>query len=112
MSQMAADAIYRVQPFDGTSDATDFTHQYEMLSIMWPEEEKILKFGQHLKGAATHWLEFMRNGGTLKNKLFANCDDGGWPELRAAFLKEFQDDYGIEWYTAVQKPDELGLSFF
>jgi hypothetical protein len=103
---------YRLEPFDGTTPAAEFIRNFEALSASWTEEEKLARFSQYLKGAAAHWLEFMRNGGTLRNKLFANYDDKRWTELRTAFLKQFHKNYGIEWYVTVQGTEELGLEFF
>jgi hypothetical protein len=62
-------------------------------------------------------LDFMRNGGTLRNKLFDNFnyDDKRRAELRTAFQKEFEQHYGIDWYVAVQADETdvmLGLNSF
>jgi hypothetical protein len=103
---------YHIESFDGTGKATEFIQNFETLSSTWTEQQRCLKFGQYLKGSASQWMEFIRRGGALREKLVGSFSHDKWADLRKAFMEEFHQGYGIEWYTCSQGPDELGVEFF
>jgi hypothetical protein len=102
---------YHIESFDGTGNATEFIRDFETLSSTWTGEERCMKFSQYLKGPAVPWMEFVRGGGALSEKLVGSFSRDTWADLRKAFIEEFHRNYGIEWYTCSQGPDELGSSF-
>jgi hypothetical protein len=100
-----------VESFDSNRNAREFIQNYEVLSMTWTEEDRCHKLGQYLKGPSAHWFEFMQKESTVRNRFFGSIDKKKWDDMRSAFLGEFDNSGGIEWYTTTQSPGELGLSF-
>jgi hypothetical protein len=102
---------YHIESFDGTGNATEFIRNFETLSSTWTDVDRCLKFSQYLKGPAVPWMEFVRGGGTLREKLLGTVDTNKWADMRKLFLEEFSRNNGIEWFVTIQGPDEPGSAF-